>query len=203
MITVDARGDVCPVPVVKTKEAIKGLNGTGELEVVVDNETAVQNLEKMAKQKGYEVTSKKVTDKEYHIIMKIDESKPIETVETERLSDIASGEKKVVVGIGSDKMGVGSEELGKQLLKGFIFAQTQLETLPDKIIFYNSGAKMTSEGSASLEDLKKLEAAGVEIMTCGTCLNHYGLTEKLMIGSVTNMYAIAEAFAKADTVIKP
>lgn len=203
MTTVDARGDVCPVPVVKTKEAIKGLNGAGEVEVFVDNETAVQNLEKMAEQKGYEAVSEKVADKKYRVVMKIGEAVLSETEKADTSPYAPNGKKKVVVAVASDKMGEGSEELGKLLLKGFIFAQTQLDTPPDRMLFYNGGAKMTSEGSASLEDLKNLEAAGVEIMTCGTCLNHYGLTEKLMVGSVTNMYAIAEAFAEADVVIKP
>ena len=203
MITVDARGDVCPVPVVKTKEAIRGLNGAGEVEVFVDNETAVQNLEKMAEQKGYQAVSEKTGDKEYRVVMKIDGTVPGETEKTETPSYTPNGKKKIVVAVTSDKMGEGSEELGKVLLKGFIFAQTQLDTRPDTMLFYNGGAKMTSEGSASLEDLKNLEAAGVVIMTCGTCLNHYGLTEKLKVGSVTNMYAIAETLAQADVVIRP
>ena len=100
-------------------------------------------------------------------------------------------------------MGEGNEELGKVLIKGFLFAQTQLETLPDTILFYNGGAKLTCEGSDSIEDLKKLEAAGVQILTCGTCLNYYGLTEKLQVGGVTNMYVIAQTMAEADQVVRP
>ena len=78
------------------------------------------------------------------------------------------------------------------LIKGFLFAVTQLEKLPKTMLFYNGGATLTAEGSDSLEDLKSLEAQGVEILTCGTCLNYYGLTEKLQVGSVTNMYTIVE-----------
>ena len=166
MTTVDARGDVCPIPLMKAKEAIKNLNGAGDVEVLVDNEIAVQNLEKMAGQMGYGAESSK-------------------TEET------------------ADHMGEGNEELGKVLIKGFLFAQTQLETLPDTILFYNGGAKLTCEGSDSIEDLKKLEAAGVQILTCGTCLNYYGLTEKLQVGGVTNMYVIAQTMAEADLVVRP
>ena len=97
----------------------------------------------------------------------------------------------------------GNEELGKVLIKGFLFAQTQLENLPDTILFYNGGAKLTCEGSDSIEDLKKLEEAGVRILTCGTCLNYYGLTEKLKVGGVTNMYVIAQTMAEADLVVRP
>ena len=87
-------------------------------------------------------------------------------------------------------MGEGDEELGRILMKGFIFALTQQEHLPSAILFYNGGARLTCEDSASLEDLKNLASLGVEILTCGTCLNHYGLTDKLAVGDVTNMYVI-------------
>ena len=93
--------------------------------------------------------------------------------------------------------------LGKTLLKAFVFALTQQDKLPKTILFYNGGAALTCEGSAMLEDLKELEAQGVEILTCGTCLNFYGLTEKLAVGSVTNMYTIAEKLTQAGNVVKP
>ena len=108
-----------------------------------------------------------------------------------------------VVAISAAVMGEGSEELGKTLLKAFVFALTQQDKLPKTILFYNGGAALTCEGSAMLEDLKALEAQGVEILTCGTCLNFYGLTEKLAVGSVTNMYTIAEKLTQAGNVVKP
>jgi len=107
------------------------------------------------------------------------------------------------VAISAAVMGEGSEELGKTLLKAFVFALTQQDKLPKTILFYNGGAALTCEGSAMLEDLKALEAQGVEILTCGTCLNFYGLTEKLAVGSVTNMYTIAEKLTQAGNVVKP
>ena len=100
-------------------------------------------------------------------------------------------------------MGIGNDELGKVLIKGFIFAVTQLDTLPKTMLFYNGGATLTAEGSDSLEDLRSLEAQGVEIMTCGTCLDYYGLKEKLAVGSVTNMYSIVETMANAGKIIRP
>jgi selenium metabolism protein YedF len=108
-----------------------------------------------------------------------------------------------VVVISSDQMGEGSAELGKTLLKGFVYALSQQDTLPATMLFYNGGAHLTCTGSPALEDLKQMEAQGVEIMTCGTCLNHYGLAEQLQVGSVTNMYVIAEKLTGADLVIKP
>jgi selenium metabolism protein YedF len=100
-------------------------------------------------------------------------------------------------------MGDGDESLGKTLLKGFIFALSKTEILPKRILFYNRGAFVTIEGSESIDDLKSLEAQGVEIMTCGTCLNHYGITDKLAVGSVTNMYVIVESMTQAVKIIKP
>lgn len=100
-------------------------------------------------------------------------------------------------------MGHGGDELGTALMKGFLYALSQQEDLPTTILFYNGGASITCEGSVSLEDLKSMEAQGVEILTCGTCLNFYGLTEKLAVGSVTNMYTIVEKMNGADRIIKP
>ena len=109
---------------------------------------------------------------------------------------------KVVV-IRSNVMGEGDQELGKVLIKGFIYALSQQEELPKTILFYNGGAYLTCEGSASLDDLKELEHRGVKILTCGTCLNFYGLSEKLKVGEVTNMYEIAETMSKASLIVSP
>ena len=163
MLRVDARGDACPLPVVKAKKAIVALAGAGEVEVLVDNEIAVQNLTKMAKQKGCQSAAEKLGEREYRVLLTV----------------------------------------GKTLLKAFVFSLTQQDKLPKTILFYNGGAHLTCAGSPMLDDLKALEAEGVEILTCGTCLNFYGLTEQLAVGGVTNMYVIAEKMLTAGNVVKP
>lgn len=209
MVTINAMGDTCPIPVIKTQNAIKALTKADEVEVLVDNEVAVQNLTKLAGSMGCGVKSEKKAEKEYRVVITVSEDKlPEQTEEKESVKEseavcIPDARKNNVVVIASDKMGEGEDELGKVLIKGYIYALTQLETLPKTILFYNKGAYLTCEGSASLEDLKSLEAQGVEILTCGTCLNYYGITEKLQVGTVTNMYVIAETMAKADKVVKP
>ena len=209
MVTINAMGDTCPIPVIKTQNAIKALTKADEVEVLVDNEVAVQNLTKLAGSMGCGVKSEKKAEKEYRVVITVSEDKlPEQTEEKESVKEseavcIPDARKNTVVVIASDKMGEGEDELGKVLIKGYIYALTQLETLPKTILFYNKGAYLTCEGSASLEDLKSLEAQGVEILTCGTCLNYYGITEKLQVGTVTNMYIIAETMAKADKVVKP
>ncbi|MDO5145817.1 MAG: sulfurtransferase-like selenium metabolism protein YedF [Eubacteriales bacterium] len=209
MIQVNAMGDTCPIPVIKTKQAIKSMTGADTVEVLVDNEIAVQNLTKMAKQKQYECRAEKISDDEYHVYITVGENEqaaaPQESIAAqEEVSCIPDGRKKnKVVVLRSGKMGEGSDELGTALMKNFIYALTELDELPGTILLYNGGAALSCEGSDSLEDLKLLEAQGVEIMTCGACLNYYGLTEKLAVGSVTNMYSIVETMAAADSIICP
>ena len=205
MITVNAIGDTCPLPVVKAKNAIKELGGSGTVEVLVDNEIAVQNLAKMAQQKGYGCKSKKVSSNEFHVTLEIGEAAAATGVEDipEVCAVVPAAQKKVVVAINSNRMGHGHDELGTVLMKGFIFALSQQDVLPSAILFYNGGANLTIEGSASLEDLKNLEAQGVEILTCGTCLNYYNVSDKLAVGEVTNMYSIVEKLTGADLVVMP
>lgn len=196
-IKVDALGDACPLPVVKAKKAISELQGAGQVEVLVDNEIAVQNLTKMAQQKSYQYSAEKLEERKYRVLFTLGEA-------AEQAPVCAPDARTdTVVAISAAVMGDGSEELGKTLLKAFVFALTQQDKLPKTILFYNGGAALTCEGSAMLEDLKALEAQGVEILTCGTCLNFYGLTEKLAVGSVTNMYTIAEKLTQAGNVVKP
>ena len=194
MIKVNAIGDVCPIPVVKTKKAMQELNGAGVIEVLVDNEIAVSNVTKMAEAAGGKVTSEQLQEKEYKVTIEVAEDAKAEE---------ASADENLVVVVSSDRMGAGNDDLGKVLIKGFIFAVTQLDKLPKTMLFYNGGATLTAEGSDSLEDLKHLAEQGVEILTCGTCLNYYGLSEKLEVGSVTNMYTIVEKLAGADKIIRP
>ena len=219
MITVNAMGDICPIPVVKTKKALNELDGPGEIEVLVDNETAVKNVTKMAKSSGASAESEQLGERQYRVLITVGEAaaaqmKASQSGSEDRGQDAAAQPAGngvdgcrtcvgTVVAVGSDRMGEGSEELGRILIKSFIFALTQLDDLPDKILFYNGGAKLTVEGSESLEDLKVLEEQGVEIMTCGTCLDYYGIRDRLAIGGVTNMYSIVETLQNAMSVIRP
>ena len=200
MITVNAMGDNCPIPVIKTKKAMEALTGPETIEVLVDNEIAVQNVTKMAQGAGGQVASEKVNDAEFKVTIQMEGAVKEASEEAVCAPDARSN---TVVVVSSDRMGIGNDELGNVLIKGFLFAVTQLDTLPKTMLFYNGGATLTTEGSESLEDLKSLEAQGVEILTCGTCLDYYGLKDKLAVGSVTNMYSIVETMAKAGKIIRP
>ena len=204
MIQVNAVGDPCPIPVVKTKNAIRELGGPGVVETTVDNEIAVRNLQKMARQLGCESRAEKTGENRFLVTVTVTETAQTPAPAAEESCLVQPGrEKNTVVVIASDQMGEGSPELGKTLMKGFLYALGQQDTLPRTILFYNGGAALSCEGSPALEDLKSLEAQGVEILTCGTCLNFYGLSEKLRVGEVTNMYSIVEKMTQADCVVKP
>jgi len=196
---VDAMGDKCPVPVVKAKQALATMD-EGTLEILVDNETSVKNLTSFAKSQKCDVSSEQLAEEKYAVqIVKTAESVAALAAETATCS---AGVGPCVVVVPSAVMGHGDAELGDVLIKGFIFALTQQDSLPDTILFYNGGVKLTCEGSPVLEDLEKLAAAGVEIFSCGTCLKHYGIEDKLAIGEVTNMYVIVEKQLKAGVIVR-
>ena len=202
-ITVNAVGKQCPIPVVEATRALRAMTESGTLEVLVDNEIAVQNLTRMAAGHHLEAKAEKREEALFAVIVEVSGPVGETPVEEATLACIPDARGELVVAIDTDAMGRGSEELGRTLMKGFVFAVSQLPQLPKTILLYNGGAKLSVEGSDSLEDLKNMEAQGVEILTCGTCLNFYGLPEKLAVGSVTNMYAIVEKLAGAGKVIKP
>ena len=203
MLTVNAIGDACPIPVVKTKKAIEALTADETVVVLVDNETALQNVTKAARTMGFEVQQETVSDKEFKITIQVVKGAAAPAEEEPAACCCEGYKKNYVVAVSSDKMGEGSEKLGKVLIKAFFFALTQQDELPGTIIFYNGGVKLSTEGSPVLEDLKNLAAQGVEVISCGTCLNFYQLSEKLAVGEVSNMYDIVEHLRKADVVVKP
>lgn len=201
IVKVNAIGDNCPIPVVKAKKAIDALEDAAIVEISVDNEIAVQNVTKMVNQKNLESTCEKVG--ENHYVIKVQCGEVVESEATKEVFSAIAKEEKMVVVLSSDKMGEGDEELGKVLIKGFIYAITQLDKYPKSVLLYNSGVKLASEGSDSIEDLKVLEDHGVEILSCGTCLNFYNLQDKLQVGKVTNMYSIVEELSEATNIIRP
>jgi selenium metabolism protein YedF len=189
---VDARGQLCPMPIIMTKKALKEIE-TGVIETLIDSEISKENLEKMAKETGLSFVTTEDNGL-YHV--KITKEK------TSMLKETSENEKTIVV-IASDRMGEGSEELGKILMKGFIYTLTEMEEVPSTVLFYNSGAKITVTGSESLEDIEVLMERGSEILTCGTCLNYYGIQDQLAIGEISNMYTIIERQKNATKVIRP
>lgn len=204
MIKVDAIGDVCPIPVIKVKKAMASANGE-EVEVLVDNEVAAKNVTKFASKEGGVVSSSRIGEQTIRLFIRTSTS-GIDTVASENVKEEEERndiEKGYIVSISSDKMGTGDDGLGEILMKSFFFALTKQDTLPEKILFYNGGALLTTEGSKCIEDLKWLENEGVEIYTCGTCLDYFKKTDLLKVGEVTNMYSIVEMLRNAVKTVKP
>ena len=194
----DARGMECPLPVVKTKQKLDEMENNEILKVLVDNEIAVQNLKKFAKVRNYQTSDGK-DGNDYFVnickgnsIAEIDEDECYETCA--RGNDIVVFDSNVM---GSNK------ELGDVLMKSFIFALTKQDRLPRQMIFYNEGILLTCSEGDILNDLKELENNGVEIVSCGTCLDFFNKKDDLGVGSITNMYDFVERMEKASKIIRP
>lgn len=205
---VDARGLACPLPVVNAKKAAEELHTGDVLTVLVDNEIAVQNLQKFAKQKGYTAAGEKKAEKEYEVTIQVVSADAAQTAAVEEQDEevacaVDVRKNGMVIVLSANVMGTGEEKLGKSLMKAFVFAVTKQDVLPETILCYNTGAYLTCEGADTLEDMKILEAEGVNILTCGTCLDFYGMKDKLAVGGVTNMYEIVEKMEQAKTIIRP
>ncbi|NLC12187.1 MAG: sulfurtransferase-like selenium metabolism protein YedF [Firmicutes bacterium] len=210
---VDNRGLSCPQPVLNTKKALEELEAKGydsfTVVSLVDNEVAAENVTRFAGRGGYQ-TERTVDGSTIKITItkkgggsQKKEEKPAQGLQ--EIDDCCCvkepGSGETVLLISSSTLGRGSEELGKILMRSFIYTLHEAETIPDRMLFINSGVYLTVEGSPVLDELKKLAERGVEIFSCGTCLDYYKLKEKLAVGSVTNMYDTVEALTKASRCI--
>ena len=200
---IDCKGMACPLPVVNAKKAAEELRAGDVLTVLVDNEIAVQNLTRLAQHKGFGVSAEKRAEKEYAVIMNISGTAAVGSAEEQAACVMDARRKGMLVVLSANTMGTGDPKLGASLMKAFVFALTKQDQLPDTILCYNTGAYLTCEGADTLEDLKLLSSEGVTVLTCGTCLDFYGLKEKLAVGGVTNMYDIVERMENAAQIIKP
>ena len=207
MEQVNAIGEACPIPVIKAKKRLAEIT-EGQLEVLVDNDIAVQNICRLAESEkcGIEIIEDNGI---FHIILlkgQVPQSAPdssavIASVPSAPILKPIS--EKTVVILSADTMGSGSDELGRILMKGFIYALTQLDKLPDTVLLYNTGARLAVAGSESLQDLIALERAGTTVKTCGTCLNYFEVADQLGVGEVTNMYSIVEEMREAGRILRP
>ncbi len=200
MRIIDARGKLCPQPVIMTKKEVDA--GENEITVIVDNETSRENVLKFANKLQFLTVVEEKNDGIYVYLNKEGMNSCDISVENAIEDSISKGkpEKKGFV-IGSDKLGKGSDDLGKILMKGFLYTLSETKPYPNFLIFLNSGVKLTTTGSESIEDLKKMENAGVKIVSCGTCLDFFEIKTKLEVGNISNMYDIVETIADSDNAV--
>jgi selenium metabolism protein YedF len=192
---VDCRGQACPQPVIRTKKAIAE---SARVTTIVDNRAALANVSRLAEKEGCAVDVEKKDDGIYLHLSRTGSVAQTDTVLSAATGGVVG---PLVVLIPSDGMGRGDEELGGILMRSFLHALNEVEPLPNTIILINSGVKLTAEGSVVLEDLRALQHRGVEILACGTCLDFFGLKDKIAVGHISNMYSIAETLLGAGKVV--
>jgi len=190
--TVDARGLACPEPVVRTRGALG--KGARELEVLVDNPTARDNVCRYASSQGCRVEVEQEGE-----AFRITISKEREEASAEAAA--AEAEVRSVVVLSSDIMGRGDEELGRILIKAFLSTLAESDPLPWRIVLFNRGALLALEGEDTVQALSNLGGLGVEILVCGTCLDFFGAKNKLAVGTVSNMYDILTTMLSATNSV--
>lgn len=189
----DARGEVCPKPVIMTKKELDKAENSVVI-TIVDNEVAKDNVSKLAASYGYSFTVDMGKENEYYVTINKGEV-------SEAATCIPDTFKDLTIAIGSDKMGNGEEALGKILMKSFIYTVKETTPWPKAILLYNSAVYLACEGSEVLDDLETMKEEGVEIIACGTCLDYYNIKDKLRVGEIGNMYSIYEKMANSNNTI--
>lgn len=200
--TIDNRGQACPQPVINTKRALDAMT-SGSVVSIVDNTAAKENVSRLAKTLGCECQIEE-KDGLYYLTITKNASQIMNEAQTDNVvqATVIAPSSTTTILVKSNLLGVGAEELGQILMKSFFYTLTQDEqSLPTTVIFLNTGVRLTSEGSQVLAHLQDLAAKGTEILSCGTCLDFYGLKEKLAVGRISNMYEINEKLKSAGKVI--
>ncbi len=191
METIDCRGLSCPGPVIRTKKALENLEEGGAVAVDVDSEASRENVRRFAETKGARVDAEETETGVYRLVITAPGGEPV----------TAQAAPPVVL-IADDLLGRGDEKLGKILMEGFISTLAEQEKTPDMILLMNAGVRLAVEGSPMVQTLEAMIDRGSEMLVCGTCLDFFGLKEKLAVGMVSNMYDIQGAMLAASSVIR-
>lgn len=194
---IDARGLACPQPVILTRDKMKVC---GEIEVIVDNDAAFENIKRLAASSGFCLTHEKKGDV-YRIFL----------VQGEAVKDLSPGDgfipscssPETVIIISSDAMGSGDDDLGRILMKAFLNTLTKIENRPSKVIFYNTGVRLAAKGSGSDDDLALLAENGVELLICGTCADYFNIKDNIKAGTISNMFDILNTMSNAGRLVRP
>jgi selenium metabolism protein YedF len=195
-IKIDARGLACPKPVIETKKALDQIP-EGNIITLVDNAIARDNVSKLAKSMQLHFTVEEA-DGNFQISIFKGEYVGLGDEGIENRPNLSN----LVMLVASDVLGEGERELGEILMKGYFYALAEYEPYPKAVIFMNAGVKLAIEGSPVLEHVKRLQEYGTEVMSCGTCLDYYGIKALLGVGEVSNMYTIVEYISEANNTIK-
>ena len=197
MKAIDCRGLACPSPVLRAKETIES-EDFEELNILVDNEAAKENVSRLLNSQRFEVSVTQEGE-DFRITGKRMEKTSLCEVLTEE--EPLTERKKIMVMLVSNRVGHGDDELGANLMVNFLNTLKEMGDELWRLVFLNNGVKLTIEGSEVLPVLKELEGEGIHILVCGTCLSHFDLLDKKQVGETTNMLDIVTAMQVADKVI--
>lgn len=201
MDRLDLTGMTCPIPVVETKKFLEK-NPVQELEIILDNDVAAENVTRFLSSQGFSVTSGKQGDNQL-FILKGSRSAPSEAPQPAAVASSAVQPRKLLVYINTDTIGVGSDELGRLLMNSFLHTLKELEVLPWRIVFINGGVRLAAGESEHVGVLTDLMNLGTEVLSCGTCLDYFHLKDKVKVGKISNMHEISSSFLQATHVIRP
>jgi selenium metabolism protein YedF len=193
---IDCTGLLCPEPVIRTKSRLE--NEPGPFTVMVDNETARDNVSRFARTMGCEV-GVEATDGGW--LVSVTPSRAAGTVVQAAPDGEVPSARQTVFLLTGDEIGKGEPELGRTLMKMFLFAAAESDTPPATLILMNSAVRLVTENEETAASVKRLEQAGTEVLVCGTCLDYYGLKEALKVGTISNIYEIQGKLIGASPLV--
>lgn len=203
MKEIDVRHLACPGPVLTLRDHLN--QGESAIRLHVADQLALSNVTRFATTRGATVESVPHDGGGFIIDISAgsDSSSARTGEEALLVCDIPPAAGPTIVQVTTSVMGHGDDDLGALLMRSFLKTQLQLEEKPDAVLFYNDGVKLCCQGSLLIEDLRELEANGIEIIACGTCLNFFELADRLEVGRVTDMLEIATVLATAGRLVRP
>lgn len=197
MLELDYQGHACPYPVVETRKQILA-NAGKKLTVLVDDDVCRDNVTRLAEKMGYQTLAAATADG-----YRLELTPPEMPAEATALSPQTTAAGATVIYCGSDRMGSGDDAFGRVLLKNFLMTQLEIDPLPAAVLFVNSGVHLVCAGSDVLDTLQALKTAGIDIASCGLCLDFYNKKDQLKVGRITNMLDIVDIQHQAGRVISP
>ena len=196
MEILNCRGLSCPLPVTETRDYLEDHPQLDRFQVLVDNPASAENVKKFLSSRGFGV-SVEAAGSDFQINAERVGGPGCETV----VQELIQGIQKTIILICKDKLGTGDDYLGGQLMLNFLKTLKEMDNELWRLVFLNSGVKLTIEGAESLPFIQELANEGVSVLVCGTCLNHFGLLERKKVGETTNMLDVVTSLQVADKVI--
>lgn len=204
MKVVDTKGQQCPAPLIATRKALRESKEGESFCILIDNKTSFDNVSRFLRDNNIPFSSEEKSGVWTLIVTKSGSAEPAGDLEkycSVTVPHFSKGDFVVV--FSSEKMGTGDDDLGTLLMTNFFKAIRDLDILPSKMLFYNSGVKLGTSSSPVHDHLVEIEKMGVGLLFCGTCVSHFKLQEKIKIGVLSNMFEITQVMASAGNVVKP